>query len=113
VSKVSTWQKLGVVVRVAGKQAGRSRTLNAIKRGVQTTVRAFAYALHALWLEVMGTLFLSIAAFGAVGIVREYGKYEAGRTSAAHVAIAIGFTFLFTWFGLTSFWRVWRKSPRP
>ncbi|SPF50040.1 hypothetical protein SBA1_980043 [Candidatus Sulfotelmatobacter kueseliae] len=113
VSKISAWQKLGVVTRVAGQQAGRSRTLKAIKGAVATTVRSFAHAMHQLWLEVIGTLFLAIAGFGAVTLVREYLKYEAGRTTAGRVAIAVGFTLTFAWFGLTSFWRVKRKSQRP
>jgi F0F1-type ATP synthase membrane subunit a len=102
-----------VVARVAGQQAGRSRTLNAIKGAVRATVRSFAHALHQLWLEVTGTLFLAIAAFGAVALVREYMRYEAGRATAGRVAIAVCFTLAFAWFGLTSFWRVKRKSQRP
>lgn len=113
VSKISPAMKLGVVARVARQQAGRSRTLKAIKSAVATTVRSFAHALHQLWLEVIGTLFLAIAGFGAVTLVREYLKYEAGRTTAGRVAIAVGFTLMFAWFGLTSFWRVKRKSQRP
>jgi len=113
VSKVSTWKKLGVVARVATQQARRSRTLNAIMRGVRTTVRSFSRALHELWLEVTGTLFLVVAAFGAIALVREYTQYEAGRTTAGRVIIATCFTLVFAWFGLSSFWRVRRKSPRP
>jgi len=113
VGKVPTWRKLGVVARVAGQQAGRSRTLNAIKGAVRATVRSFAHALHQLWLEVTGTLFLAIAAFGAIALVREYMRYEAGRATAGRVAIAVCFTLAFAWFGLTSFWRVKRKSQRP
>jgi hypothetical protein len=113
VSKVSTWQKLGVVARVARQQAGRSRTLNAILGAFRATVRSFSRALHQLWLEVTGTLFLAIAAFGAIAVVREYTKYEAGRTTVGRVVVAFGFTLTFAWFGLTSFWRVRRKNQRP
>jgi hypothetical protein len=112
VSKVSTWQKLGVVARVAAQRAGRNRTLNAIKSAVGTTMRSFARTLHQLWLEVTGTLFLAIAAFGAMALVREYIKYGAGRATASRVVVATCFTLVFAWFGLTSFWRVRRKSHR-
>jgi F0F1-type ATP synthase membrane subunit a len=104
---------LGVVARVAGRQAGRSRTLSAIWSAVRATVRSFAHVLHQLWLEVTGTLFLAIAFFGAVALAREYMKYEAGRTTASRVAIAGCFTLTFGWFGLTSFWRVKKKGQRP
>ena len=113
VSKVSAWQKLGVVARVAARQAGRSRIFHAMKCAVRTTVSSFARTLHQLWLEVVGTVFLTIAAFGAVALVREYMKYEAGRTTAGRIAIACCFTLMFAWFGVTSFWRVRRKSQRP
>jgi hypothetical protein len=109
VSKVSTWRKLGLVARVAGQQAGRSRTLNAIMGGAKAILRSFSHALHQLWLEVTGTLFLAIAAFGAVTLVREYMKYETGHATATRVAVAICFTVTFAWFGLTSFFRVRRK----
>ena len=102
-----------MVARVAGQQARRSRTLNAVMSGVRTTVRSFSRALHQLWLEVTGTMFLVIAAFGAVALVREYTKYESGHATAARVAIATCFTLVFAWFGLSSFWRTRRKSPRP
>ena len=106
-------RKLGVVARVAGEQAGRSRTLSAIMKGVRATLSSFWHAIHQLWLEVTGTLFLSIAAFGAIALVREYMKYQAGHTTASRLAVALCFTLTFGWFGLSSFWRVRRKSQRP
>jgi len=112
VSKLSTLRKLGVVARVARDQAGRSRTLSAIMSGVRTTLRSFWRAIHQLWLEVTGTLFLFIAAFGVIALVREYTKYQAGHTTASRVAVVACFTLTFAWFGLSSFWRVRRKSHR-
>ena len=100
------------MARVAKEQAGRNRTLSAIMRGVSTTLRSFGHALHQLWLEVTGTLFLSIAAFGAVALVREYMKYTAGKATSGRLAIAGCFTLTFAWFGLSSFWKV-RKKSRP
>jgi len=113
VNKVSTLKTLSVVARVAGQQAGRSRTLSAIMSGVRATLRSFWHAMHQLWLEVTGTLFLSIAAFGAIALVREYTKYHAGQTTASRLAVVVCFTVTFAWFGLSSFWRVRRKSHRP
>lgn len=110
VSKVTTWQKLGVVARVAGKQAGRNRTISAGKRAIATTLRTFTRVAHQLWLEVMGTVFLAMAGLGAFGFFREYARYHAGQASAGHLAAAIAFTLTFGWFGVTSFWRVRRKQ---
>jgi hypothetical protein len=113
VSKVSILRKLGVVARVARDQAGRNRTLNAVIDAVRTTARSFGHALHQLWLEVTGTVFLAMAAIGGIALAREYAKYAAGRTTASRVIIAICFTLTFAWFGLSSFWRTRRKSQRP
>ena len=112
VAKVSTLRKLGVAARVAGEQAGRSRTLNAVWSGVRTTARSFGHAANQLWLEVTGTLFLTIAAFGAVALVREYVKYQAGQAPASRLAVALCFTVAFAWFGLSSFLRAKRKTQR-
>lgn len=86
--------------------------LNAVLSGVRATVRSFAHAGHMLWLEVTGTLFLSIAVFGAVAFVREYMKYQAGHATAGRVAVIVAFTVIFGWFGVSSFWKVRRKSQR-
>jgi len=112
VSKVSSWRKAGIVARVARQQAGHNRTLNAFTGAVRTTARSFARTIHQLWLEVTGSIFLFMALFGAVATGREYLKFTAGRTPASHVAIAICFTLVFAWFGLSSFRRVKRKSQR-
>ena len=113
VNKVSTWRKIGVVAQVAGKQAGRNRTLNAVMGAARTTARSFGRAAHQLWLEVMGLLFLIMALSFAAATVKEYGKFHAGSAGPGRLAIAIGCTITFAWFGLSSFWRAWRKSQRP
>ena len=80
---------------------------------VRTTARSFGRALHQLWLEVTGSVFLAMAAFGGMAGVREYTKFAAGRASGGRFAIAVCFTLTFAWFGLSSFWRVRRKNQRP
>jgi hypothetical protein len=117
VNKVSVLRKLGVAARVAGKmagqQAGRNRTLRAVTGAVRTTARSFGRAAHQLWLEVTGTVFLAMAAFGGFAGVREYMKHAAGHATAGRVAIAVCFTLTFAWFGLSSFWKARRKSQHP
>ena len=88
VISVSALRKLGTATRMIQQQAGRNRLLSALMGGVRTTVRSFGRAMHQLWLEVTGTLFLSIALFGAMAGVREYMKYSSGRTTPGRVAIA-------------------------
>ncbi len=109
-SKVSTARKLGVVARVATQQAGRSRTLRAAKGAIASTGRAFGRVLHQLWLEVSGVVFLLMALSLGAGSVREYGKYHAGQAGLGRMALAICCTVAFTWFGVSSFWRVKKKG---
>jgi hypothetical protein len=113
VSQISSLRKAGIALRVIRDIAGRSRRVNAVMGAVRATARSFAHILHLLWLEVTGTVFLAMAAIGGVALTREYAKYTTGHATAGRVAIAICFTLTFAWFGLSSFWRVRRKSQRP
>lgn len=97
---------------MARDQAGRSRTASAVMSAVSTTARSFGRAAHQLWLEVTGLLFIVMALGFAGASVKEYGKYHAGQVGSGRLAIAIVFAVAFAWFGLSSFWRVRRKSQR-
>ncbi len=108
---VQSLKKIKVVFRVAANMMARSRAGAAVLAGVRTTARSFGRVLHQLWLEVTGFTFLAMAAVGALAGMREYGKYQAGQASGpGRLLLAIGFTGLFTWFGVSSFWRVKRKA---
>lgn len=113
VSKVSTLRKAGVVARVAGQQVQGSRTFNALMAGARTTARSFGRAMHQLWLEVTGMIFLLMAVSFAAATFKEYGKYHAGQVGPRRLELVIVCTLVFAWFGLSSFWKVRRKSPRP
>jgi hypothetical protein len=110
VSKVSTTQKLGVVARVAGQQAKRSRTVRALTSAASALGRSLGRVVHQLWLEVMGLLFLLMAGSGGVFLAREYAEYHAHGKGVGNVIIAICFTVTFAWFGVSSFWRARQKS---
>lgn len=112
VTAVSASRWLGVAVRVAREQIVRSRTFRAVTGAVRMTGRSFGRAAQQLWLEVTGTVFLAMAAFGAAALVREYLKYSTGHATIGRVAVAMCFTLAFGWFGFSSFWRVRRKSRR-
>ena len=97
---------------MAGQQAGRSRTFNAIMGAARATGRSFANVLHQLWLELVGVIFLVMALSFTGASFKEYGKYHAGQVGAGRVAIAVFFAVTFAWFGVTSFWRVRKKRQR-
>jgi hypothetical protein len=107
---VSTVRKLSIAARIVAQHAGRTRTLGAVLKGARATATHFGRVLHQLWLEVTGFVFLALAFIGAGAFFREYARYQAGQTTAGRVAVAIVFTMTFTWFGATSFWRVWKKG---
>jgi len=95
---------------VAAQQAKRSRTVRAASRAVSATGRAFGRVLHQLWLEVTGLVFLMMALSFGGATVREYGKYHAGQSGLKWLVVAIFFTVMFAWFGVSSFWRVRKKG---
>lgn len=79
--------------------------------GLRASGRHFGRVLEQLWLEVTGFTFLVLAAIGAIAGFREYVKYQSGQSSGpGRLIVAACFTLSFTWFGLSSFWRVKKKS---
>jgi hypothetical protein len=107
---VSTAEKIGVVARVAARQARKNRIVRAVGRAASTTARSAGSALHDLWLEAIGCVFLLMAASGGLAAAHEYAKYSAGKAGFGRVVLAICFATLFAWFGVSSFWRVRRKA---
>jgi hypothetical protein len=109
-TNVSTGRKLGIAARVAGKQIKGSRTYGAVLGGVRATLGHFAGVARQLWHEITGFVFLAFAVFGVGALVKEYLAYHAGRADSNRVVAAAGFTVVFGWFGLSSFWRA--RRPR-
>jgi hypothetical protein len=106
-----TVRKLKLLARAAAAMVERNRTARSLLAGIRATARSFGRVLHQLWLEVTGFTFLAIAGIGAMAGFREYGKYQSGHaTGPGRLVLAIGFTVSFTWFGLSSFWRVKRSA---
>jgi hypothetical protein len=113
-SSVSNGQKLGIAARVAGRiitqRARRTRTLGAVTKAARSTLSHFGRVLGVLWLEVTGFVFLFLAAIGVIAFFREYTKYQTGHATSGRVVLAVCFTGLFAWFGVSSFWRVRKRS---
>ena len=63
--------------------------------------------LHRLWLEVTGTLFLGLAAIGALSALREWRQYEAGAPPWEFL-LALAFVIMMGSFGIYSFFRARR-----
>jgi hypothetical protein len=106
-----TVRKIKLTARAAANLASRSRAGRAVAAGMHATAQSFGRILHQLWLEVTGFTFLAIAALGAIAGMREYEKYQTGHAAGpGRLMLAVCFTVSFTWFGLSSFWRVKRRA---
>jgi hypothetical protein len=103
-------RKLTMLARVAAQHAGHTRTFSAVIKGAQVTAAHVGRVLHQLWLEVTGFVFFVIAVIGFSALVREYHRYQAGQDNLKRVLVALCFTIVFGWFGVSSFWRVWKKN---
>jgi len=99
-------------LRVAGRKAGENRWARAFYRGGSSFLGSVGHVIHALWLEVTGFLFLTLAVIGGGATVREYHRYLAGTAPRNRVVLGVLFTLLFLYFGLESFLRARRKSKR-
>jgi len=95
---------------VAARQAVRSRWGRATSNALRLTARSFGRVLHQLWHEVMGFAFLAIAGIGGLALSREWAKYAAGKTGPGRVAMAACFCLTFAYFGVSSFWKVRKKT---
>ncbi|MFY9559658.1 MAG: hypothetical protein WAQ52_05430 [Terriglobales bacterium] len=103
--------KIGIVARVAARQAGSSRVGGAVLSGVRATLRSVSGVARQLWLEVTGFTFLVLAGIGGYAGFREYARYQTGEAEGpGRLILAACFTVTFAWFGVSSFWRVRRKG---
>jgi hypothetical protein len=103
-------RRLGMLARIAAQQATRTRGFGALSRAWRATASHTGRVLGQLWLEVTGFVFLCLAGIGATALVREYLLYQAGKATSGRLALAVGFTLLFGWFGISSFWRVRKRK---
>lgn len=107
---LSTARKLGLLARVALRQAQQTRTWGAVLRASRITATHVGRVLHQLWLEVTGFVFLVLAAIGSLALYREYAEYQGGKTNPGRIVAAICFTVMFAWFGVSSFWRTRKRN---
>ncbi|PYX93139.1 MAG: hypothetical protein DMG67_05120 [Acidobacteria bacterium] len=107
VAEVSNSRKLAAASRVAGRYAGRSRTVMAALSAVSAVTRSLANVFHRLWHEVMGFFFFVFSLIGALAVYREYRKYSVltPHPSAGGLIAAGLFTLVFFYFCVSSFWR--------
>lgn len=67
--------------------------------------------LHALWNQVIGFLFLVLAASPIPSIIRNVRTYQTDPESTFRIVLSASFAAIMLYFGLTSLWRA-RKISR-
>ena len=95
---------LGNVVRVVTSRGGRN-LFSGLLAGGTTMVSSFGRVLRLLLLQVFGFIFLVIAVMLGSKAVHEYQAFAATHNSPSRVYVSIFFCAMFTYFGVSSFWR--------
>jgi hypothetical protein len=67
--------------------------------------------LHALWNQMIGFLFLVLAASPVPTIIRNIRTYHTDPQSLFHIVVSGVFVLIMLYFGLTSLWKA-RKISR-
>jgi hypothetical protein len=110
---LSTARKLSLLGRLALRQAQQTRTWGAFLRAGRITATHVGRVLHQLWLEVTGFVFLVLAGIGSLALFREYSLSQTGKGNLSRIVVAICFTVMFAWFGVTSFVRTRKRNKAP
>jgi hypothetical protein len=95
---------LGTAVRVLRSEQGK-RIFAGLMSGGSTMFGSFFKVLRALFHQVTGFFFLVIAVGIGSKTYSEYKGFTAGTVPVHKFYIALAFCLMFTYFGLSSFWR--------
>ena len=82
------------------------RMFSKAKRLIAYVLPGVIRPLHILWNQVIGFVFLVLAALPVPSAVRSFGK----EGSVARLALTIPFVVLMAWFGISSFWKARKIS---
>jgi hypothetical protein len=93
--------------RFSSDKALRKRVLRAGLSGVSATLASVGRVLRKLWHEITGFLFICLAVVGGAEVWRKWETHETQK-----LAVAAVFAAMFLYFGVTSFWRAKKHSPR-
>jgi hypothetical protein len=110
-AQVTTARKLAIAGQLLRSRAGKSRYAGAFRRGISAAWHSLSHVFRRLWHEVTGFVFLCFAAIGGLAAFREYQRYASGADVRSRLAVALLFTAIFFWFGVTSFWRARKIKP--
>jgi len=82
----------------------------AAARGLVEVVPKIWRIMRSLFLEVMGFLFLAVAAWGLLGWIRLYREFQGEGEAVFKMVLVGGFILMMGSFGVSSFFRARRIS---
>ena len=107
-TKLSSAGSVGAMLGKAAKSFKKGQKGRRIFQGISAGIGSFIETLRrvgkVLWLEITGFLFLWFALVGGLACWHEYHAYAAGKVGPGRAAVAGFFSFLFAYFGVSSFW---------
>ena len=86
--------------------------MESATRHLVEMVRRIWNILRVLFHEVTGLLFLVLAAWGALWLVRSYREFQGDGEAVFKMALVAVFVLMMGGFGISSFWRA-RRISRP
>jgi hypothetical protein len=82
-----------------------------VGRFVGHVVPGVVKPLHILWNEIIGFIFIVLAAWSVPSVIRNWREFGQQGGSPFRVIVAVGFTLIMAYFGISSFLRA-RKISR-
>jgi len=84
---------------------------STLGRFVEHVVPGVVRPMRVLWNEIIGFVFLCLAAWAVPSAIRGVRNLQSEETSIGRLALTLGFLILMAYFGITSFLRA-RKIGR-
>ena len=82
-----------------------------VGRFIEHVVPGVLRPLRVLWNEIIGFVFLCLAAWAVPSAIRNIGSLQSHETGIGRLLLSVGFFCLMAYFGITSFLRA-RKASR-
>ena len=78
---------------------------------VRHVIPAVVKPIHSLWHQIIGFLFLVLAAWAGLAGIRTFRELDSGKGSLFRLIVIAGFVAIMTGYGISSFFRA-RKISR-
>lgn len=101
---------VGTAFKVLSNTEQGGRLVRGVLAGGYSFAQTCLRVARILFLQVTGFFFLCFALVVSTAAVREWKKYAAGDIGPAKAYLAIALAVMFSYFGISSFWRAAKKT---